>query len=676
MTQRIHQHLYVLLIITLSYITLLFAGELPLWVTLTSLGFAAWRLLVVFNKAKAPNMWVLAPITIMVALGIVITYKGLIYRNSGVSLLLLMMMLKLLEVKTPRDYTLLTILGFLLTGASFLFSQSIATFILATIATFLLTTALVQSNQKLQTRFSKQSLYTAGTMLLQAIPLMLILFLLFPRVSQPLWGGSVSPSNIGTTGMSDAIELNQISQLVKNGGVAFRVKFKGKTPQQDQLYWRGPVLWYTDGKRWEVASKYTAMRNESLVTSGTPVDYTMTMEPNQHKWLVLLDMPNSAPKDAQLTHDRTVLAKTATSKRIRYNAQSWPNYQLSANKLSKRARRFALQTAATNPKTTALGKTWAQLAPEAAVQAALSLFETDGFVYTLNPPKTGAHPIDDFLFTHKRGFCEHYATSFVSLMRAAGVPARVVTGYQGGEANGDYLIVRQSNAHAWAEVWLQNRGWVRVDPTRMVAPERVEQDLTTAIQNSANRSDTQQQANPQTAQKESAQLPLQERMKAYPWLYNTLLQWDSIENGWNQWVIDYNEKKQKQLIKTVTGQSLASNTIAILCIIGIFITSIIMAMLLAKRNKQQANPAQQLYAAFIKKLKPFDLTPHAYETATDFANRAANILPHHNHELLAIANLYNQLSYSPYRDIPDNTLIDALAKQVNAFDPKRATANH
>lgn len=670
MNQIIHKRHYALLIATLAYLLILHISHLPMWVTLLSIGFASWRLLVAFDKAPPAKLMVLAPLTLAIGIGILITYKGLIYRDSGVSLLFIMVMLKLLEAKTKHDYLLVTILGYLLTGATFLFSQSIITFLLSIPAVLMLTTALIQLHRNPQQHIETESMSVAGKMLLQSVPLMLVLFVLFPRISHPLWGGQVSAKLLNTTGLSESIELNQISQAVKNGSVAFRVKFHGTIPEQSELYWRGPVLWHVKNQRWEIASNYARLPYEPLSVAGPSTKYSITMEPNHHNWLLLLDMPRKLPDDAQFSPDRTVIADKPTIARFRYEATSWTNYRLGPKKLSRRERKMALQLTEDNPETIALGRSWTSLSVSETIDAALNLYRTKGFIYTLNPPKPGEHALDDFLFSSKRGFCEHYATSFVYLMRAAGVPARLVTGYQGGEVNEDYLIVRQSNAHAWAEVWLGNAGWVRIDPTHAVAPDRVEQDLTSAIQSNANNTAQDSQENDTDIQEqETAQLPIQERIKRYPMLHKGLLQWDSLENGWNQWVIDYNEKKQKTVLSNITGKVINLEAIAILLIGAVLLIGLGMAALFLLQNQSKQNPTDKLYARFLKKLKPFRLQPYPCETATAFAKRVADYFPHHKADLEKIAQYYNQLSYSRYSKISDSSLYTAFSNIIKDFKP-------
>ena len=372
--------------------------------------------------------------------------------------------------------------------------------------------------------------------MLQAVPVMLILFVLFPRIPGPLWG-LPQDANSGMTGLGDSLQFGNISNLTQNSSIAFRVQFKGAAPAQNQLYWRGPVLWHQEDRHWTMSSSQIGLQPESLITQGTPIEYTITLEPHNRTWMLMLDMPTLIPADAKLTHDYSVVADKPVRTRTRYAGTSFNTYTLGAN-LGERERILSLQiNEGENPKTVQLAKTWGVLSAADKINIALNMYRQQPFVYTLRPPVLGDNPVDDFLFKSKRGFCEHYATSFVYLMRAAGVPARIVTGYQGGEfnPNGNYYIVRQSDAHAWAEVWLADKGWVRIDPTAAVSPERVESGLADALN-------------------DIDELPLMARNNN-AWLKKVYLNWDGVNNGWNQWVLGYDDKKQLDFLKKLSGKN-------------------------------------------------------------------------------------------------------------------------
>ena len=637
------QHLQWLLF-TLTVVLATHAPNLPVWVIAASAGFGVWRYLLDKNRWAMPKIWLLLPINILICVGILFTFKGSFGRDASLALLVVMTSLKLLETKTLRDYMLVIILAYFVVGNLFLFNQTIATFALSVPPLLLLTATLINISLK-HTQNFKFLLTLAGKLLLQAVPVMLILFVLFPRIPGPLWG-IPQDAYSGMSGLGDSLQFGNISQLTKNSSIAFRVQFKGQIPAKNQLYWRGPVLWHQDGNQWLMPSQNIGLRSETLETKGTAIDYTITLEPHNRLWLLMLDLPTQLPNDAKLTHDYSAIAASPVRTRIRYNVTSFSAYML-GEKLDERKRIMSLQLHEhENPRSFALAKTWQDKSPADKVNSALQMFRVQPFIYTLNPPILGKDPVDDFLFNTKKGFCEHYATSFVYLMRAAGVPARIVTGYQGGELNpnGNYLIVRQSDAHAWAEVWLEGRGWVRVDPTAAVSPERIEQDLSAAIS-------------------ETDQLPMMARGD-YPLLRKAFLNWDSVNNGWNQWVLGYDDKKQIELLNKLIGKNWSLSSLVFWMMGAIAVVMTLTFLVLIKTNKRKQSPAQQLYLQYLNKLKRANLQPYSFEGALDFGQRAALALPNLASDIMQIAESYNLLQYS---NAPNPLLLQALAQQVKAF---------
>ncbi|MGB4811430.1 MAG: DUF3488 and transglutaminase-like domain-containing protein [Methylophilaceae bacterium] len=652
---------------TLALILALHTLNLPIWVVLVSAMFGVWRYLILRDFLKMPKLYVLVPITILIGVGILLTFSGQLGRDTSIAMLMAMLSLKLLEVKTKRDYFIVVILGYFATGNLFLFNQSISVFLVSIPPLILLTAALIQINF-IQQQHPFGLLKLASKLLLQSVPLMLVFFVLFPRIPGPLWSlAQDAHGGLGVTGLSDSIKFNQVSQLAQDGSVAFRVQFKGNIPPKNQLYWRGPVLWITENNNWE-ASKVTNIPTEPLTTTGKPIDYSITLEANEQPWLLMLDMPTKTPDFASLTHDYSVIAKEPVTTRIRYDATSYVAYTLAASQLTPREHNMGLQlNEGENPRTLALGKQWQHLNPTDIMQKALNLFSQDNFFYTLNPPILGNNPIDDFLFESKRGFCEHYAVSFVTLMRAAGVPARVVTGYQGGELNpiDRYLIVRQSDAHAWAEVWLKNQGWIRIDPTAQVAPERIELGVADAIERAM------QRFRPSTGQTkpEVSRLPFSARSKQFPLMHQLLLQWDSVNNGWNQWVIGYNQSKQQSFLSKLSGQKVTSQILLTWLIVTMSVFGLATLLFIYRKNQANLSPAQKLYALYLAKLRKFDLQPHLHEGAIDFAQRASLALPHLQGQLLEIAQAYNALQYSQQNILETNTLIRDLKTLIHKFKP-------
>jgi transglutaminase-like putative cysteine protease len=516
----------------------------------------------------------------------------------------------------------------------------------------MLTATLINISLKdtLQSKNIKFTLKLAGQLLLQAVPVMLILFVLFPRIPGPLWG-LPQDANSGMSGLDDNLQFGNISNLTKNSAIAFRVQFKGAVPEQNELYWRGPVLWHQENRSWTMSSNKIGLKTETLEVFGKPIQYTITLEPHNRLWMLMLDMPSLIPNATKLTHDYSVVADKPVRSRMRYDGVSYSRYQLGMH-LAERERLLNLQiNEGENPKTVQLAKSWRDLKAEDKINSAMQRYRQQPFVYTLRPPILGNNPVDDFLFNTRRGFCEHYATSFVYLMRAAGVPARIVTGYQGGEynSNGDYYIVRQSDAHAWAEVWLAGKGWVRVDPTAAVSPERIESGISDALD-------------------ESDELPLMAR-RDYPWLKKAYLNWDSVNNGWNQWVLGYDDKKQLDFLKKLSGKNLNLQEM-LMWMIGII--TLIMSLttyFLIRQQKAKLNPPQRLYALYLKKLKRAGLIPNNGETTLDFAARAAKILPNQQIQIMDIAERYNVTIYSKS---PDPDLLQSLAQRIKQLNiPKQ-----
>jgi len=644
MTRKLSTQQLIWLLSTLAVVLATHVSNLPIWVLAVSVFFGIWRYLLDKNQWPMPKVWLLIPISLLMSLSVVLSFKGAFGRDASLALLVIMTSLKLLETKTLRDYMLVIILAYFLVGNLFLFNQTIATFALSVPPLLLLTATLININLKNKQSF-KFLLTLSGKLLMQAVPVMLILFVLFPRIPGPLWG-IPQDAYSGMTGLDDSLQFGNISQLTKNSAVAFRVQFKEKIPAKNQLYWRGPVLWHQDGNQWLMPSKNIGLIAEKLESSGTAINYTITLEPHNRLWLLMLDLPTQIPNEAKLTHDYSAVAASPVRTRIRYDATSLSNYKL-GEVLNDREKTMSLQIHDNeNPRTIKLAQSWQNMQPVDKVNRALQTYHAQPFIYTLNPPRLGKDPVDDFLFNTKKGFCEHYATSFVYLMRAAGVPARIVMGYQGGELNpnGNYLIVRQSDAHAWAEVWLEARGWVRVDPTAAVSPERIEQGISEAIS-------------------ETDLLPMMARPD-FPLLRKAFLSWDSVNNGWNQWVLGYNDKTQLEFLNKLSGKNLSLIDLVLWMTVAIATVITITFLVLIKTSQRKRSPAQQLYAQYLNKLKCANLQPHRHEGALNFGHRAAQALPNLAQEIMRIAQNYNLLQYS---QTPNPLLLQALAQQVKAF---------
>lgn len=601
------------------------ADHLPLWVSAICMALLAWRAYLTWGGHPLPPRWLLLSVTVACVLAIAINFRTLFGREVGVTLLILLATLKLLELKAVRDATVLVYLSCFIIITNFFYSQSIPTalFMLFTLLLIMATWVHMQTGDL----GLRPRLRIATVLLLQAIPLSLVIFVLFPRVQGPLWG--MPQDAYASSGLSDTMAPGSMSKLSLSDAVAFRVSFSSQAPLREQMYWRGPVLWDYDGMTWTRGTNATLL-SPTLSDTSSPVDYTVTLEPHNKRWLFALDMPLRLSIPAELAPDFQLLSKTAVNSRIRYNASSLLSYRANLEEPPQQLQRALALPQGYNPRARRLAAEWRAQSDsqEAVVRTALAYYNQQGFEYTLEPPLLGLNGVDEFMFETRQGFCEHYAGSFVVLMRAAGIPARVVTGYQGGEYNdlGSYYIIRQSDAHAWAEVWLRERGWVRVDPTAAISPERIRSGLSAALP-------------------DNAALPFLARDPP-EWLRGLRLNWDALANQWNQWVLGYNTERQFAFLtrlgmEDITWQKMALNMLAgVALLVGIF--TLLMLRRLAAR---QTDAVQAAWLKVCRKLAKAGLPRAPHEGPMDYAARVAAAHPDLTEDIYDIAARYASLRY-------------------------------
>ena len=624
------------LLFSLFMVTAPHATHLPLWVSALCIALLIWRIYLTYSGNPLPQRWLLLAIIIASMSGILIEFHTLFGRDVGVTLLILLTSLKFMELRSIRDAMVLVYLACFIIITNFFYSQSIpvALYMLATLLVIM--TTLVQVHG--QNIALAPRLRIASTLLLQAIPLALVLFVLFPRVQGPLWG--LPQDAFASSGLDDQMAPGSLSRLSLSQEVAFRVNYESPPPPRDQMYWRGPVLWAFDGRTW-TPGQTTASIVPQFTETAQPIDYNVTLEPHNKTWLFALDMPNRISLPARLTDDFRIVQKLPVKSRLRYEARSFASYHANLHEAEQQLQRALQLPPSLNPRARQLAAGWrAQAVAEtgganaaAVVNAALAYFNQQNFRYTLEPPLLGAHSVDDFLFETRQGFCEHYASSFVFLMRAAQIPARVVAGYQGGEFNalGNYYIVRQSDAHAWAEVWLADQGWVRVDPTAAIAPARIESGLSASVT-------------------DSAALPFMARNPPQ-WLLELRLNWDTLTNQWNQWVLGYDTERQFAFLtrlgmESVTWQKMALNMLAG---VGLLITLFALFML-RHLLRRQPDKVQAAWLMLCRKLAKTGLPRAAHEGAQDYAARVAAARPELADTIRDLAVRYSALRYGAVRD--------------------------
>ena len=625
----------------MTLVTLPYLLRLPPWFSLFPLALLGWRTLVVLRGWVQPTILILAGLAALLIGATVNAYGTLLGRDGGTAFLLGLLSLKLLESRTHRDALLMVLLGYFATTANFFFSQDISTALYTLLTLVALTGVLILwQSPDVRGRNSRRSsghikfstllasllgpLKKSAPLLLSAVPLALLLFVLFPRPSGPLWTVPL-PSNSAQTGLSSEMSPGSVSNLTKNADVVFRAQFEGATPAPQNLYWRGPVLESYNGITWKGGP--FDLRVPTVNVSGPRFRYSLTLEPSANPWVLALDMPTVQPPLTRVSSRFEVLTRPQGGRR-RFDLESSTTYQAGVDDYPERINAALELPLEGNPQTRALAQSWQNLPPLERVNAALKLFRTQNFSYTLNPPLLPqTDNIDAFLFGSRAGFCEHYAGAFTFLMRSVGVPARVVTGYQGGQrgADGSYLIVRQSDAHAWSEVWLEGGGWQRVDPTAAVSPSRITQGVALSVQGGEN-------------------LPLVARA-AGGFLQSLALRWDGLQNGWNDWIVGFDGAKQRRLLESLGIGEVGSVRYILLNLSAVILLLALLVFNLRRRNTGPTDPVQRLYAQFLGRLERTGLNQGEGETAQNFAHRASSQLPGKAEQIFEIAREYNALRY-------------------------------
>lgn len=599
--------------------------RMPWWVSGLALTFVAWHLYLARMRLAAPGRWATAAMVVGATATIYLQYRTLFGRDAGVALLIVMLGLKLLEMKTQREAALLLALGFFMVLTNFLYSQTIPTALYLLLCVWLIAAAMTRLQQRSHPVNQALALRTAGILLAQSVPLMLVLFVLFPRVQGPLWG-MPADAHTGLSGLSDTMTPGSMSRLILSDDVAFRAQFQSRMPAPEQLYWRGPVLSHFDGRTW-TAPPAREQAGSRFQAENQPLAYAVTLEAHNKRWLFALDLPGVVPPGSVATHDMQLLTRTPLTSRMRYDMVSYLDYRYGTDENPYALRRALQLPAGANPRTVAyahaLRRRYAD--DRALIDAVLTAIREQGYTYTLTPPLLHEQPVDEFLFDTRQGFCEHYSSAFAVLMRAAGIPARIVTGYLGGEPNpvGGYLIVRQSDAHAWTEVWLRDAGWIRIDPTAAVAPARVERGIAAAVD-------------------ATSSLPLFVRTD-FPLLRRLHLGWDNVAYRWNQWVLGYNPERQRYVASGLgLGTDWRSLALA-LAVAACVITALLgMAMLRARRP---LDPVEKAYARCCRSLRKAGLPRERHEGALDYGVRVAGLRPDLAREVEVVARLYSGLRY-------------------------------
>ncbi|QIM54742.1 transglutaminaseTgpA domain-containing protein [Hydrogenophaga crocea] len=557
------------LLAVIAWVVALQAAHIPAWTTALTGVLLAWRGWLALQARPLPGWPWRAGLLAVALAGTWASHGTLLGQNAGVTLVVVLLALKTLELRARRDAFVVFFLGFFALLTHFFYSQSLVTAAGILVALLGLLTAVVNAHMPVGRPPLAQAARIAAGMALMGAPIMLVLFLLFPRIA-PLWG---VPNNnpTGTSGLSEDMRVGDVAQLALDDSIALRVRFDGPPPPAALSYFRGPVLSRFDGRRWTQQLEPTALSaglRAELRPRGEPLRYEVTLEPHQRRWLFVLEAATEAPElpgnRVRMTTDLQWVTQRPIVSLVRYRAQSHVDFGHGPLQDSAALREFVDLPPGFNPRTLQLAQDLRRVhgpgpqnAP-ALVDAVLERLRTGGFVYTLEPGVYGQHTADEFWFDRKAGFCEHFASAFAVLMRAMDIPARVVTGYQGGELNGvdGYWTVRQRDAHAWTEVWLQGRGWVRVDPTGAAVPSRI--------------------GSLQRLQAPAGAVAGALQAAVGPNFIGLLrANWEALNNTWNQWVLNYTQDRQFELLRSLGVASPSWQDLALVLFAVVVVVSLV-----------------------------------------------------------------------------------------------------
>lgn len=618
------------LLVAISGVYFPLQSQLPLWTALVFITVLGWRWLMHLGRVPMLNTLGKIGVVIIAIAAVIISVKGKFHLESAATFILVACLLKVLEIKNQRDGYIIIFISFFLLAVNFLFDQSILTTLYSIFVIWLLLSALVGLHQSVSygdsmAHHARSAAKISNQVLLLSLPVMLVLFVLFPRLG-PLWSLNLQ-SGKAKTGLSEQMSPGDIAKLSNSDELVFRVKFLADTPPADQWYWRalvldeyqqveGRALWQASGL-FKQADWYPQSWQPELERGV--YDYRITQEGNNKKWLFGLRGSAAMEKNIGMTKDDRLISKKKINQRKNYLVRSSPNMKIAPQGLSDLVRQQSVQLQQGNQKSHQLAQ---QMLLEndsdrGRMEAMLQYYRQQKFSYTLQPEQMMNNDIDQFLFTNRAGFCAHFASSFVFVMRTMNIPARIVAGYQGGELNPDsgHITVRQYDAHAWAEVWLEGEGWVSVDPTAQVAPDRITSGLRSALKEDEFMSDSQFSLI---------------KLSHLPWLNSLRLSLDNLNYQWHQSVLNFNKQKQSSQLKKWFGQGYLEKSLYWL--IGLFVVIFFASagLLLWTRSSPKLSPLQKSLVYLDKRLMTVELQRKESEGFRDYSSRLQQAFPQHN----------------------------------------------
>jgi transglutaminase-like putative cysteine protease len=632
---QIPRNTLALLMIAQVVVVIPYALQLSPWIIAVGLFCGYWRSRVYQGRWDYPHRWIKAVLVAASVVGVAVSGAGAVSLEAAASLLILAFALKLIEMKSRRDAFLVIFLGYFVIATQFLFDQSLAVALYELLAVCVVTAAMVGLNQ-LHTRVRPwASLRVASTLVAQALPFTIVLFLFFPRIA-PLW--TVPLSSVGRTGISDVVKPGAIASLTQSDELAFRVVFEGEIPPLRDLYWRGLVYSkFADGA-WSVGPQLPPISRQRMpepASGGIP--YEVLLEPTMSDWLFAMDTAFSSDPKVTVSQDYRLRSADPVLSVFRYPVISYPDYVMDPTLAPRLQTREMRIDELDNPRAVAFAKRLyaAGGGAEDLAGALLRHIRTQPYQYTLNPPRLNDQgSVDQFWFETRAGFCVHYASAFVYMMRAVGIPARMVGGYQGGEINPitNHLMVRQYDAHAWAEIWLPEVGWSRVDPTAAVAPERIERGLTAAL-----------------SAADLARLSLFTSARFGDWnVVNDLLYWaDSLEHRWNLWVVGYDSSFQSEFLMRMLGDTTRLRIGIVIFIGGALSVGFVALSLFWRRRSIKRHPVERLFRKFASKAEVHGFPRALRESPAAFVRRVAGETGVREPQVQRIVAQLNALLYNP-----------------------------
>ena len=637
--------------------------RLPYWTIALCVVCVLWRVMVYQGRWSYPGRWIKVLLVFFGIVGLALGYGTFLGLDPWVGLLIMMFVLKLLEMHHKRDGYVVILLGYFVALTQFLYDQGIPSTLYMFLCVTMITAALIGLNQTRSHTRPAQTFKKAFVLLMQSVPLMVVLFVLFPRIS-PLWTVPLQ-TEMAITGVTDTMTPGNIALLVQSDKLAFRATFADEVLPLSRLYWRGLVLSRFDGTSWtqELQALYgrlyrpgqrTTSWQDNMELLGEKVTYSIILEPTGQNWLFSLTMPEGSLKEGiGLVRDFRFYSLREIRSKLHYELTSHLNYRIDRDLSDFWRYRYTLLPKDSNPRSKRLANTIRENSLNQAdyIRNILRRYNLDEFVYTLKPTVLGDDSVDEFLLDSKRGFCEHYAGSFVFLMRAVGIPARVVVGYQGGEYNriGNYVEVRQYDAHAWAEIWQQGQGWIRVDPTSAVAPSRIESGLESAVEDENTF---------------LANLPLSwMKYRQILWLTEIRLQISAISYYWDSWVVGYTPSVQMSLLTRYFGD-LDRKRLGMLMLTTFFgLLGIVAMFILGKRSHKLLQPIDREYLRFCQLLAKQGLPRSVGEGPIHYAQRIGQQRPDLASAMQVVTDAYVRMNYA--EDQPEKT--DSLRSAIRAF---------